>query len=231
MANVLIVLTSHSKLGDTGKPTGFYFDEMATPYWTLVDAGHKVSISSINGGKPIHDPSSIKENKSENPEAVERFLNDNDAMASLSKTVSIVDLQASDFDAVFLPGGHGTMYDFPNNEALASIIGKIFDVGGTVAAVCHGPAGLVSARRSNGRPVVEGLRINSFTDAEEETIGLTDIVPFLLERRLRELGGKFEGTDNFKEYAVQDGQLVTGQNPASAGLVAAKMLKAISEQK
>ena len=122
------------------------------------------------------------------------------------------------------------MFDFPQSEALAAMVGKIFDAGGIIGAVCHGPAGLVTAKRADGRPVVEGLRVNAFTDAEEHAVGLVEAMPFLLESRLRDLGGKFEGTDNFKGHAVRGGQLITGQNPASAALVAEKMLEALAQK-
>lgn len=230
MARILIVLTSHTKVGSTEKKTGFYFDEMATPYWALVDAGHEITIASIAGGHPEYDPSSVKDDPLERPEPVARFLGDSQAMALLSKTARIDDVSPVDFDGIFLAGGHGTMFDFPKSEALATVVGKTFDAGGIIGAVCHGPAGLVAARRADGRPVVEGLRVNAFTDAEEQAVGLVEVMPFLLESRLRELGAKFEGTDNFKGHAVRDGQLITGQNPASAALVAEKMLEALVEK-
>jgi putative intracellular protease/amidase len=230
MAKVLIVLTSHTQIGDTGRATGFYFDEMAAPYHALADAGHSVEIASIKGGVPPHDPASVKADPAARPAAVRRFLGDPAAMAKLADTPAIAAIDASAFDAVFLPGGHGTMYDFPFSAALAEVVGRIFDQGGVIGAVCHGPAGLVAARRGDGRPLVEGLRVNGFTDAEEEAAGLTAAMPFLLETRLRELGGLFHGAPNFTAHAVRDGQLVTGQNPMSAEEVARLMVEALAER-
>ncbi len=231
MAKIIFVLTSHTQLGDTGRKTGFYFDEMAAPYYALVDAGHQVEIASITGGMAEHDPASVKADPAERPAPVQRFLDDAQAMKKLGSTHPIDSVKAEDFDAVFLPGGHGTMYDFPNSQALAMLVGQVFDQGGIVAAVCHGPAGLVNAKRKDGHPIVEGLRINSFTDAEEAAVGLTDAVPFLLETQFKALGAKFEGGPNFTSYAVRDGQLVTGQNPMSAEAVAKLMVEALTDAK
>jgi putative intracellular protease/amidase len=231
MAKVLIVLTSHTRLGDTGRATGFYFDEMAAPYYALIDAGHQVEIASIMGGAAVHDPGSVKSDPAARPAAVRRFLEDPAAMNKLSSTASIDTVKAADYDAVFLPGGHGTMYDFPLSDALARVVGAIADQGGVIGAVCHGPAGLVNARHSDGTPVVAGLRVNAFTDAEEAAVNLTDAMPFLLETRLRELGGLFEGAPNFTAKAVRDGQLVTGQNPMSADAVAALLVEALGERR
>lgn len=228
MARILIVLTSHTALGDTKRPTGFYFDEMATPYWALVDAGHEVEIASISGGAPVHDPGSVKDDPAERPAPVARFLDDTDAMAKLGATEPVADIDAARFDAVFLPGGHGTMWDFAQTDALGALVSDIWAQNGVVAAVCHGPAGLLGATKPDGRPLVDGLRVGGFTDAEEAAVGLTDVMPFLLETRLREQGGLFESAENFQPHAVADGRLVTGQNPASAGRVADLMLEALA---
>lgn len=229
MANVLIVVTSHTQLGNTGRPTGFYFDEMATPYYAFRDAGHDVDIASIRGGAAAHDPNSLSADESKLPAAVRRFLADAEAMAKLKATISIDDANPDDYDAIFLPGGHGAMWDFPFNTALSRAVGAIYDAGGHVGAVCHGPAGLVGARRGDGKPLVQGLRVNSFTDAEEAAIRLTHEMPFLLETRLTELGGRFEGGDNFTAKAVRDGRLVTGQNPMSVEVVSALMVETLGE--
>lgn len=229
MARILIVLTSHTALGGTGRTTGFYFDEMAAPYYSLIDAGHAVDIASIKGGPARHDPSSVAEDAADRPPAVGRFLADPAAMAKISTTLAIEGIDAADYDGVFLPGGHGTMFDFPTSDALASLVGRVFDNGGVVGAVCHGPAGLVNAKRADGMPVVSGVRLNAFTDAEEEAVGLTGEVPFLLESRLRSLGALFEGAPNFTSKAVRDGQLVTGQNPQSAAAVARLFVQALGE--
>lgn len=230
MARILIVLTSHATLGNTGKPTGFYLEELAVPYWAFRDAGHSVDLASIAGGKPPHDPASLRDDPKDNPEAVTRFLADKDAAASLSRTLPIEAVKPASYDAVFLPGGHGTMWDLPGNPALARVIGTIAKDRGAVGAVCHGPAGLVDAKGSDGQPLVRGKRVNSFTDAEERASGLGGTVPFMLETRLRELGGIFEGGPDFAPYAVRDGTLVTGQNPASSAKVAALMLEILRER-
>lgn len=229
MSRILIVLTSHTRLGETGRPTGFYFDEMATPYWALVDAGHDVDIASIRGGSAAHDPSSLKSAADERPAPVARFLADLAAMAKLADTLKADAVEPAPYDAVFLPGGHGTMYDFAQTPALGRLVGRIYDAGGIVGAVCHGPAGLLGAARADGRPLVHGLRVNAFTDAEEAAVGLTEAMPFLLETRLREQGARFEGAANFQPHAVRDGRLITGQNPASASLVTEHLVAALGK--
>ncbi len=229
MKHVLIVLTSHTRLGDTGKPTGFYFEELATPYWALTDAGYDVTIASIAGGKPEHDPGSLKDDETLRPQSVQRFVTDEAAMAKLANTPAIGEIDPAEFDAIFLPGGHGVMWDFPKSEALAKAVGAIYGAGGVVGAVCHGPVGLINAKRADGAPLVAGLKVNSFTDAEEEAVGLTSTVPLLLEGRLRELGGRFEGAANFTSQAVRDGRLVTGQNPMSSDAVGKLLLEALKD--
>jgi putative intracellular protease/amidase len=161
---------------------------------------------------------------------VERFLADPASVAKIGNTHRIDDVDPLAYDVIFLPGGHGTMWDFAQSAALARVVGTAWDNGAVVGAVCHGPAGLVSARRADGQPVVAGLRVNSFTDAEEEAVGLTAAMPYLLETRLRELGGRFEGAPNFQAKAVRDGRLVTGQNPRSAGPVAQELLAALAQR-
>jgi putative intracellular protease/amidase len=177
MANILIVLTSHTQLGDTGKATGFYFEELATPYFALTDAGHTVHIASIKGGPGAHDPGSLKADEAARPASVQRFVNDPSATAKLAATTAISDINPADYHGVFLPGGHGTMYDFPLSDALAKAVGSIYDAGGVVGAVCHGPAGLVNAMRADGKPLVAGLKFSAFTDAEEEAVGLVSSIP------------------------------------------------------
>lgn len=227
MTKVLMVLTSHTVVGDTERATGFHFEEMTTPYWAFVDAGIEVDIASIRGGRGAHDPSSLKADPSTRPDSVNRFLSDRASADTLARTIAIETVSADDYVGVFLPGGHGTMWDMPGSAALADVVGKVFIAGGAVGAVCHGPAGLVSARRADGRSIVAGRRVNAFTDAEEAAVDMTDVVPFLLETRLRELGGHFEGGPDFQPYAVRDGNLITGQNPASASLVAKHMVEAV----
>ncbi|MGG5808139.1 type 1 glutamine amidotransferase domain-containing protein [Falsiroseomonas sp. CW058] len=227
MPKVLIVLTSHAALGTTGRRTGYHWEELAVPYWAFRDAGMEVLLSTLNGGSPVADPTSLAEDQADNPPAVRRFMADAAAMIAMRNTSPVGAHRSAALAGIFLPGGHGTMWDLPRSGQLANLVGAMFDAGKAVGAVCHGPAGLVAARRADGRPVVEGRRVNGFTDAEEEAVGLTDVMPFLLETRLRELGGRFEGSAPFTPHAVRDGNLVTGQNPMSSARVAELMLEAM----
>ncbi|MEL7252928.1 MAG: type 1 glutamine amidotransferase domain-containing protein [Pseudomonadota bacterium] len=230
MQKVLFVLTSHTELGDTGNPTGFFYEELAAPYYAMVDAGHDVTIASIKGGKVEHDPSSLEDDASDRAASVQRFLKDANALAKLHNTLPVARINAFDFDAIFLPGGHGVMWDFPDNDALVQAVGDIHERGGIVGAVCHGPAGLVNAKRADGEPLVKGKRVAGFTDREEAAVDLTQVVPFLLETRLRNLGAHFEGADNFTAQAVRDDRLITGQNPQSSEAVAELMVTALSDR-
>lgn len=225
----LIVLTSHNRLGDTGRATGFYFDEMATPYWDLVDAGYSVDIASIKGGKAPFDLGSFGED-GKRATSVQRFIDDAASTAKINSTLPIDQINATDYEAIFLPGGHGTMWDF-TDQRLAKLVGDAWDIGAVIGSVCHGPAALVHAQKSDGTPIVAGLKVNSFTDAEENAVGLTSVVPFLLETELRKRGAIFENSGNFESHAVRDGQLVTGQNPRSVKAVSVLMLEALAAQK
>ncbi len=222
-----MVVTSTATLGDPGKPTGLWLEELAVPYIRFVDAGADVTIASIHGGKIPVDPRSAKPTGPEAP-VVERFLADPDGARAMSHAVPLEALDATRFDAVFLPGGHGTMFDFPVSTALASAVSRAWRAGRIVAAVCHGPAGLVGAVDSDGRPVVAGRRVSAFTNAEEEAVGLTKAVPFLLQDRLTSLGAKVEIGPSFQPFAIADGRLITGQNPASARKTADLTLEAIA---
>ena len=224
---ILIVVTSHAALGDTGKPTGVWLEELAVPYMRFVDARADVTITSIMGGKIPLDPRSTPPT---GPEAVvvERFLADPTAVRALAKSIPLESVDATRFDALFLPGGHGTMFDFPVSLALASAVSRAWTAGRVVAAVCHGPAGLIGAVDSDGKPVVAGRRVSAFTNAEEDAVGLTKAVPFLLQSKLESLGAKVETGPKFEPFAIADGRLVTGQNPASARLTADLTLQAIA---
>jgi putative intracellular protease/amidase len=236
--NVLIVTTSHAEMGSTGHRTGVWLEELAAPYYALLDGGAQVTLASIKGGEVPFDPRSLPAEagqasgekpaeQQEVPASVRRFLDDAEATSAARSTPAIDRVEAGSFDAVFLPGGHGTMWDLPESEALARTVGTAFDEGRIVAAVCHGPAGLVAARGRDGRPIVEGRRVNGFTNSEEEGVGLAEVVPFLLEDRLKELGGRFERGPDWQPYAVRDGNLITGQNPQSSSLVAQHVLAAL----
>ena len=221
---ILIILTSHASVGDTGKPTGVWFEELATPYYEFVDAGAKVDIVSIDGGKVPIDPASLKP-QGENEPSVERFLADHAAMKEIEASGKVTDVSPESYDAIFLPGGHGTMWDLPRSNALADLLSKAWSEGKVLAAVCHGPAGLVNVKDTDGKPVVSGRRVAGFSNSEEKAAGLDATVPFLLESRLRELGGRYESGPDFQPFALSDGKLVTGQNPASSGPGAEELLK------
>lgn len=223
---ILIILTSHAAIGDTGKTTGVWFEELATPYYEFVDAGAKVDIISIDGGKVPIDPGSLKP-KGENEPSVERFLADQNAMDAIEASGNVTDIAPETYDAIFLPGGHGTMWDLPASEALAALLSKAWSEGKVLAAVCHGPAGLVNVKDADGKPLVSGRRVAGFSNAEEKAAGLDKAVPFLLESRLRELGGEYASGPDFQPFALRDGKLVTGQNPASSQETARLTLEAI----
>ncbi|WP_435106168.1 type 1 glutamine amidotransferase domain-containing protein [Arhodomonas sp. AD133] len=221
--NVLIVLTSHASLGDTGERTGFWLEEFTTPYYVFADAGARITVASIKGGPVPIDARSLAP-AGENPQSVERYLTDESLQAELQTTAVVDDVAADPYDVVFLPGGHGTMWDLPTSEGLGDLVSATLAREAVVGAVCHGPAGLVNARDADGRPVVAGRRVAAFTDSEEQAAGLSEVVPFLLETRLRELGAEFENGPDFEPFAVADGTLVTGQNPASSSKVAELVL-------
>lgn len=225
---ILMIVTSAFSMGDGGKPTGVWFEEVATPYYTFVDSGAEVTIASINGGETPIDPNSIKP-AGENEASVDRFLADPVASKAIRTAIKLSSIDVSKYDAVFLPGGHGTMWDLPNSTALSSMLGAAWAQGKVVSAVCHGPAGLVNVKDATGKPIVAGRRMTSFTDSEERAAGLDKVVPFLLETRIRSLGAKFESTGDFQPFALADGRLVTGQNPASSALTASLVLDAIKK--
>ncbi|MCP1660985.1 type 1 glutamine amidotransferase domain-containing protein [Neisseria perflava] len=221
---VLMILTSQATMGAGGAPTGAWYEEVATPYYVLQDAGVQVDIVSIKGGKAPIDPRSLK-TAGQNPASVERFQNDPATLNKLNHTPAVSQASDKGYAAVFLPGGHGTMWDEADNPALTKLVSQAWRDGKVVASVCHGAAGLIGTTDSNGKPIVQGRRVNSFTNAEEK--GAT--VPYLLETRLHELGAKYESGPNFQPYAVQDGKLITGQNPASSEKVARLILNEIKK--
>jgi putative intracellular protease/amidase len=223
---VLIVTTSHGRFGAADVPTGLWLEELATPYWILRDGGCAIDIASMAGGQVPVDPRSLE---GERPASVQRFLADSKLAQCLAASRALADIAPANYTAIFLPGGHGTLWDFPADARLARAIAGAYDEGRVVAAVCHGPAGLIGAVRADGKALVGARRITAFTNAEEAAVGLTDYVPFLLESRLRELGGIFEHAAAFKPHAVRDGNLITGQNPQSSTAVAQLLLKALQE--
>jgi putative intracellular protease/amidase len=226
MSKILILTTSHDKMGDTGHATGSWVEEIAAPYYILSDAGVDVTIASIAGGKVPFDPNSEKPDAVK-AEAAQRFLKDEVVQAELQITPALDTLNPDEFDGIFLPGGHGVVWDLPENKTLASWLQNYDSAGKIIAAVCHGPAGLAGAVRADGKPLVADRKVTGFTNAEEEAVGLSKVVPFLLESKLRDLGGVFESGGDWQPHAVQDGHLITGQNPMSSELVGEKILAAL----
>ncbi|MEE4454898.1 type 1 glutamine amidotransferase domain-containing protein [Novosphingobium resinovorum] len=224
---ILMILTSSATMGETSKTTGLWFEELATPYYAFLDADASVTLASIRGGPAPIDPRSVKA-RGENEANVDRFLVDETASKALNETLPVCAIDISEYDAVFLPGGHGTMWDLPESAELAMLLGKAWADGKVIAAVCHGLAGLVNVKDENGVPLVSGRRVTSFSDSEERAAGLDEAVPFPLETRLRELGGRYESIADFQPFAIADGRLVTGQNPASSDLTAKLMLEALN---
>ncbi|MBN0043414.1 type 1 glutamine amidotransferase domain-containing protein [Streptomyces actuosus] len=212
MPKVLFALTSHDRLGDTGRSTGFYVPEVAHPAEVFRAAGWDIAFVSVAGGTPPRD--GIKPDDT----VTARFLAAHEAELSATPTADRLD--PGDYDVVFFAGGHGTMWDFPKAEALARLAAGVYERGGVVAAVCHGPAALVNLTLDDGTHLVAGKRVSAFTNEEEAAVGLADVVPFALETALIERGADFTKAGNFAEHAVADGRLVTGQNPASAARVA-----------
>jgi putative intracellular protease/amidase len=213
--HVLVVLTSHDRLGNTGKPTGFWLEELAAPYYVFKDAGIEMTLASPKGGKPPLDPKSAEPDAQS--DATRRFEADAEAMAVLANTVPLAQVQAAAFDAVFYPGGHGPLWDLADDHASIGLVEAFVRAGKPVAAVCHAPAIFRRTLQLNGRPLVEGKAVTGFSNSEEQASGLTDIVPFLVEDMLKANGGRYSSTADWGVHVVTDGLLVTGQNPASSG--------------
>jgi putative intracellular protease/amidase len=214
-SKVLIIVTSHAELGSTGQKTGFWLEELAVPYNEFVRAGAYVDIASPRGGPAPADPKSVG---SDGP-AVKAFSADPEAQRKLAATLPLASVKPM-YDAYFVAGGHGVMWDLATDATLHSLLGSEYANGKVVAAVCHGPAALVGVKLRSAQPLVAGRRVAAFSDEEETAVGLTNVVPFLLETKLKELGGRYERGPNWAPFAVADGHLVTGQNPASSLLVA-----------
>lgn len=220
---VLIVLTSHDTLGNTDKETGFYLPEVTHPYEVFVRAGFMIDFVSPKGGKApmtgidLQDPL----NKA--------FLDNPDKVAQVENTLNPTQVDPTQYDAIFYAGGHGTMWDFPDNQQLAHIAAAIYEQGGVVGAVCHGPAGLVNIKLANGKYLIAGKTVAAFTNQEEAAVELTEVVPFLLESKLIERGAEFSKAPNFRSHVVVSDRLVTGQNPASAAGVGERMAQLLIE--
>ncbi|GAA0771201.1 type 1 glutamine amidotransferase domain-containing protein [Roseibium denhamense] len=222
---ILMVLTSHEDLGTTGEKTGFWVEEFAAPYYVFKDAGAAITLASLKGGQPPIDPKSS--DPSAATDATRRFDADKDAQDQLASTVVLSDVNPDEFDAVFYPGGHGPLWDLTGDKTSIGLIEALFNAGRPVGAVCHAPAVLLNAKTSDGAPLVQGRKVAGFSNDEEDAVGLTNIVPFLLEDELKGKGGHYERADSWASFSVQDGNLFTGQNPASSEAVAHDMLKAL----
>jgi putative intracellular protease/amidase len=223
---VLMVLTSHSELGNTGRKTGFWLEELAAPYYTFKDAGVEVVLASPKGGQPPLDPKSNE--PSSQTDSTRRFEADADATAQLAATVRLDSIQQADFDTVFYPGGHGPLWDLAEDQHSIKLIESFIAANKPVALVCHAPGVLRHVKAPSGRPLVEGKKVTGFTNTEEEGVGLTDIVPFLVEDQLKALGGIYSKGEDWGSYVVSDGLLITGQNPGSSAAAAATLLKLVA---
>jgi putative intracellular protease/amidase len=222
---ILMVLTSHDQLGNTGRKTGFWLEEFAAPYFVFRDAGVELTLASPKGGQPPVDPKSdLPENQTP---AMDRFKNDEGAKQALAQTVKLADVRAADFDTVFYVGGHGPLWDLADNQDSIALIEDFYDSGKPVAAVCHSP-GVLHRVMYQGAPIVKGKRVTGFSNSEEEAVHLTDVVPFLVEDELERLGARYEKVPDWQSLAIVDGRLVTGQNPASSTAAAEALLELVA---
>jgi len=224
---ILLVLTSHSQLGNTGKKTGFWLEEFASPYYVFKDANADITLTSPNGGLPPLDP------KSDEPDfqtdATMRFKEDSEAQKALANTVQLSQISAEDYDAVFYAGGHGPLWDLSENSNSITLIETMHASGKPVAAVCHAPAVLRHTKSPDGSPLIKGKSVTGFSNSEEEAVQLSAIVPFLLEDELREKGAIYSKAEDWHPYVITDGNLITGQNPASSDAVAKAVFNLLSQ--
>lgn len=224
---ILMVLTSHAELGNTGEKTGFWIEEFAAPYYAFVDAGVEVTLASPKGGQPPIDP------KSEQPDfqtdSTTRYFDDQKTQELVANTVPLAEVSAADFDAVFYPGGHGPLWDLATDANSMQLISAFLAADKPVGTVCHATAVLMDVKTKSGEYLVKGKVVSGFTNSEEEAVGLTGVVPFLLEDELVKRGADFQKVDDWNVFAVRDGLLFTGQNPASSELVAEKMLTYLNQ--
>lgn len=220
---ILMVLTSHSELGNTGKKTGFWIEEFASPYYLFFDEGASITIASPKGGKPPIDPSS--DTPDNQTPAVIRFKADKSLQKMLSETQLLSTISSDDYDAVFYPGGHGPLWDLTNDADSIHLIEHFWNSKKPIAAVCHAPAVLLKVKDDKGQLLVKGKNVTGFTNSEEAAVELTEIVPFLLENELKNIGGIYTKKEDWASYIVKDGLLITGQNPASSEAAAKALLK------
>ncbi|WP_411382762.1 type 1 glutamine amidotransferase domain-containing protein [Pseudomonas sp. L7] len=228
MKKILMVLTSHDQLGNTGKKTGFWLEEFAAPYYVFIDAGAQITLASPKGGQPPLDP------KSDEPDAqtdaTRRFQQDTKAQMALADTIPLGEIDPYDFDAVFYPGGHGPLWDLAEDTDSVTLLEALYASNKPIAAVCHAPGVLKQVKAADGQPVVKGKRVTGFTNSEEEAVGLTDVVPFLVEEMLKANGGEYSKAADWASYVVEDGHLITGQNPASSEAAAQALLKRLAHE-
>ena len=227
--NVLIVLTSHSALGNTGEKTGFWVEEFATPYYVLADAGAEITIASPKGGQPPVDPKS--ELKDAQTPSTERFYKDHVLIDKVAHSSKLSDVKQDDYDAVFYPGGHGPLWDLSTDKASITLIEEFYNHQKPIAFVCHAPAALIHVKAENGEPLIKGKDVTGFSNTEEEAVKLTNVVPFLLEDELKKQGAYYDKGNDWMSYVKQDGLLITGQNPASSEAVAELLLKTLRRKK
>lgn len=222
---ILMVLTSHDKLGETGKKTGFWLEEFAAPYYVFKDAGAEITLTSPKGGQPPVDPSSDEADAQ--TDATRRFKDDPAAQKELANSAVLSTISDKDFDAIFYPGGHGPLWDLAEDTDSNALIETFAESARPVGAVCHAPAVFKHAKAKGGGPLVSGRNVTGFTNTEEEGVGLTDIVPFLVEEMLKSNGANYKKGDDWGSFVVVDGKLVTGQNPASSEEAARRLLALI----
>lgn len=225
--NVLMVLTSHDQLGDTGEKTGFWVEEFAAPYYVLVDAGVNVTVASPLGGQAPIDPKSELDDFQTTD--TKRYYEDEAVQALVANTKVLADIDASEFDAVFYPGGHGPLWDLTDNAHSIALVEAFVAANKPVAAVCHATAVLLKAKDQQGQPLVKGKSVTGFSNTEEAAVELTEVVPFLLEDELVKLGADYQKVDDWHPLSIKDGLLISGQNPASTAPVAQTLLKTLSE--
>ena len=226
---ILFVLTSHSQLGNTDQKTGFWIEEFASPYYVLSDAGADITIASPAGGQPPVDPKSEAEEAQST--ATLRFFKDMVAIDKVAYSLKLSDVKPEEYDAVFYPGGHGPLWDLATDKTSIKLIEDFYNTQKPIAFVCHAPAALVNVKAENGEPLVKGKKVTGFTNTEEEAVGLSKIVPFLLEDELKNLGAHYSKGDDWSSFTQQDGLLITGQNPGSSEEVAKLLLKILKGEK
>lgn len=222
---ILMVLTSHDKMGDTGHATGFWLDEFTAPYYVFRDAGADITLASPKGGRPPVDPNSEAEGAL--TDSTRRFAEDSEGQAALAQTLRLEEVRIEDYDVLFYPGGHGPLWDLAGDARSVALIEDAANQGKVIGAVCHGPAVFRDALDGDGSPLVSGRRVTGFSNSEEEGVQLTSVVPFLVEDMLMEKGGEYSKGDDWSSYVVTDRRLITGQNPASGEAAAEAVLDAL----